>query len=407
MNRLPFFLSWAVLIGLAAHTTHAADRVVHLNGDTVEVRSITGSADALRIDNQPVDLQQVRSIHRAIEPDRVSLRAIRLYLADGSVIIAGKAQIDGDAVVFDWSVENATRWPIETVRAVLLRPMSADNMGRLTPERDFADALEGEGPADDALYVIRDEGITVVPGVLESLGPDDARFVWNDRSRSVGRDKLYGLSLAQTTKQPDHAGQVCVSLKDGSRIWGTFAGLNDNTLTLTRPGGVSLELKWDGVCRLDVSSRYMTFLSDIDPAEQTTDAILGSESWVPRRDALVMSPIDEPIKLSDRTYEKGLGVRSMTTLTYDIDGKYARFAATIGFDDYWEKGLGDGTFIVKGDDRVLAEHRMTAADAPIELDIAIEGVSKLTLYIDPHEDDTGDSAAWADARLIRATPASE
>ncbi len=395
-------LSLAALVAFAASAASPGDRVVRLDGQAV-------AADVSSIDAQGVvkagdgtyDLQQLRKITRPVEADRLPMRVFRIYLRDGGVIVARKVQVADGSVVFDWSLGKAQRWPIGSVRAVLLVPLSADESGRLKPEAAFAEALDNPGEAADALFVMRDDGIRVVRGALESLGAEQARFVWNQRSRTIARDKLYGLTLATANGAPDLAGQVRVHLRGGSTVWGAVQGFDGATLKLKRDDGVALDIAWDRVMRLDVRSRYMMHLSDMQPLRIDYGDPFPLMVWPMQRDALVMSHTGRPITLGGRTFDKGLGVRSDTRVSYAIAGKYDRFAATVGFDDYHGRQLGEGEFRVTGDGKLLFRKKLTAEDAPLDISVDVTDVRKLELYLDPLGDATGDSAAWADARLIR------
>lgn len=393
----------AVVFAMAMWATaRADDQLVRLDGRavTADVASIDAQG-SVRAGDDSHDLQHLRRITREVKPDRLPMRVFRIYLRDGGMIVARKVQIDGGAVVFDWSLGKAQRWPLESVRAVLLVPLSADEQGRLKPEPAFAEALTAAGETTDALFVMQDEGLRVVRGALESLGGEQAKFVWNERSRTIARDKLYGLTLAAAAEAPDLTGRVCVHLRGRSTVWGAAESFDGQTLKLKRHDGVALDIAWDRVMRVDVRSRYMMHLSDLKPLRVDYGDPFPLMVWPMTRDTLVMSHTGQPIKLGEREFEKGLGVRSDTLVSYAIAGKYDRFAATIGFDDYHGKQLGEGEFRVTGDGKELFRKKLTAADAPLDISVDVTDVRKLELYLDPLGDATGDSAAWADARLIR------
>lgn len=394
-----------------------AETMVMLDGSKrkVEVTGIDAQGRVQLKKGDAESLQGLRRIEREVKPTTPADDAARIYLDDGSLIYADRLKIDAGRITFDWAGGGGQVLPMRPVVGVLLNPGKpggeaedqADqaNGDRLDPL--FTGALEARQAEADTLIVRTDDGkLVTIEGVLEALGAEQATFVYKDEARTVSREKIYGLTLARAAAQPDLTGRVEAHMADGSRIWGKAVGLDDKSLTLARPSGVELDLPWAAVRRLTVRSDRMAFLSDLRPIRISTDAIHTNPAWTPRMDALVMSSADdpEPIQLGGTTFDKGLGVRSMTRLVYDIGGQFKHFVATIGFDDYWDKGLGEGEFRVIGDGQVLLARKMTAKNKPQTIRVDVSGVQELALEIDPLGDDTGDSAAWADARLIREDP---
>ena len=104
---------------------------------------------------------------------------------------------------------------------------------------------------------------------------------------------------------------------------------------------------------------HMTYLSDLEPSKVEETPFFGRRSaW--RKDVNLAGG---PLKMDGRTYERGLAVHSRSSLTYDLEGQYATFEATVGFDDS-AKGLGRVDCRVYGDDKELYANPDLRADAP-------------------------------------------
>lgn len=390
----------------------ADDTAVLLSGESFKANVETITEAGVRFARQAdrIALADLRRIDRPIKAETPPLRSYRVYLADGSVLVASRVQADGQHVTVDIAEAGALQLPLASVRGIVLVPVSVDARGRLQPEPAFAAALGKANDPADALFVMREPGqLTVVSGALESLGADDARFVWNDRARTIGRSKLYGVTLATSGDRPDVTGQARVTLVGGSRVWANVRLDEAGQAQLTRDDGVTLDVPWRRVAKLVVRSPKMAFCSDLTPVRIDRAFPLAAPAWGPTFDAAVMSATGDAIRLGGRRYDRGIGVRSATAITYDIARKYDRFVATVGFDDSLAASRtntrlaprGEAAFVVMGDGRELLRVAMTDTDKPRPINVDVTGVEELKLYVDPLGSDLGDATAWADARLIR------
>jgi len=105
------------------------------------------------------------------------------------------------------------------------------------------------------------------------------------------------------------------------------------------------------------------------------------------------------ITLSGQTYSRGLGVNANSTVTYNLEGKYARFLSDIGVDD--EVGTsGSVIFRVVLDGRELYNSAlMTGATATKSIDVDVKNGQQLQLIVMQDADNALDHASWGGARL--------
>ncbi|MHB1156415.1 MAG: NPCBM/NEW2 domain-containing protein [Phycisphaerales bacterium] len=386
--------------------------LVTLEGDRIEGEVTSIGADGrITIGGRagPVDLQGVREIERQTERVSSGLSAERLYLADGSVLVARNVTMDEGAIGFDWLGGEGAKWGVDQARGILLAPLSARAGGHAEPEGMFVKAMGDAENKQDQLMVIGEEGLTVVPGALAEMDAKEVTFVWNGQSRKIDRRKVYGIVLAppppeapEVLRTEDLTGLVCVELADGSRVWGKLAGLAEGKLRLMR-GGRAMVLPWEKTAAVRVRSGRMVFMSDLKATEERTAATV-TFGWPMRKDESVMGG---PIEIGDRRFERGLGVHARSELNYDIGGKYRLFTAVIGLAPGSKNpapgsGEGDCVFVVKGDGKRLLEQRMKAGEAGKEVRLDVSGIKRLELIVEEGENwDVGDRANWADARLIR------
>ncbi len=132
------------------------------------------------------------------------------------------------------------------------------------------------------------------------------------------------------------------------------------------------------------------YLSDIEPAsvkgEYKYDKSIGGHA----------------ISVNDHQYQKGIGVKANSEITYTIDGSFDRLAGHVGMDD--EVGdKGSVMFRVFADGKLVFESpEMSGENIKQLIELKIKGVKELRLVLmdldDGNEFDHGD---WIDAKLIR------
>lgn len=376
----------------------ADDRLVLLDGsaasDTVTAIDAGGLVHR-KSGRSHVDLMGLRRIERPVQPEPRKAAPCDVFLPAGGVIRARDVSFDGKRLTVRWAYGSRLVLPLPVVRALRLGRMPDAKPGAV-PEA-FASARQRDETRRDELFAIVDKKLHVVRGGLQKLTPKEALFTWNDAERRVERAKVYGLVLAHHGPKPDLTGRCLIQLRDGSSLWAAVAKLEQGRLSARLAEDAELVLPWDAVCRLDVRSSRMVFLSDLDPIGVVEEALVTyAGPW--RRDRNV---VGGPLTLGKTVYEKGLGVHSRCRLTYEVGGRYDTFAAVIGLDAS-AAGKGDCVFAVSADGKELLKKRMRGTDRPAPVRLRIAAASQLTLSVEWGEDlDLADRANWCDARLLK------
>ncbi len=116
------------------------------------------------------------------------------------------------------------------------------------------------------------------------------------------------------------------------------------------------------------------------------------------------------IVMDGKTYERGIGTRSISELVLDLHGEARRFSAVVGLDDSAKEGKREGTvrFEVWVDDRKLADSGiLKVGDEPQALVANLSNARTITLLLDDGGDTSnGDLANWANAKIELASPTS-
>lgn len=249
----------------------------------------------------------------------------------------------------------------------------------------------------DVLVVVRDGSVTAVRAAVLAVGPDGGRFSYADRTLTFRRDTVYGIVFGGAAAAPA-APRFALTLGDGSRIAAAITRADEQTIHLMLSQRYPAAVRVDQVRQIDVRSERVTFASDMQPVEAVFEPYLDTP-WPHRRDRSVAN---RPIRLGGVEYAKGLGVHSRSDIAFALDGKYTRFAATIGIDDF-VRPRGHVVFRVLADGReVFRSGPVTGRDEPRAVLVDVTGARQVRLIVEFGEEfDVADHADWAHARFIR------
>ena len=271
----------------------------------------------------------------------------------------------------------------------------------------------GRAGTEDVAFARREDQVVPVGGLALGVDGGALRFRFRDQERKIALDRLVGVTLAAADDE-DATGAAAdgpllqsfvLAGGSGDVMSGTWAALDAaaGVATLKTPWGEPLDVPMKEVERIATRNGRLVYLSDLPPAEV---------EQVPYFDRLLPYRVDRsltggPIKLADAEHARGIAVHSRTVLRYDVGGRFERFRTRVGFQQP-EGKAGRAVVRVLGDgDKVLHEIPDARGDQPpADLDLDVTGVGRLTLEVDFGADqDIADRVVWADARLIRATPA--
>ncbi len=107
------------------------------------------------------------------------------------------------------------------------------------------------------------------------------------------------------------------------------------------------------------------------------------------------------MRLDGVQYERGIALHSRTVAVYRLSGPYRRFQAIAGIDDR-VRPRGNVRLIISGDGRELLAKTIAGTDAPLEIDVDLTGVRRLTIEVDFGEDlDVADHLDLCEARIVK------
>lgn len=104
-----------------------------------------------------------------------------------------------------------------------------------------------------------------------------------------------------------------------------------------------------------------------------------------------------PIVLGGKAFARGIGVHAPSAMTVALDGKARTFRAVVGVNDRGGNEEGEVGFIITADGKALwrsGSMKKGAGGKPVE--VALDGVRRLVLEVDPLGPNHSDHAVWAD-----------
>lgn len=361
-------------------------------------------------ESQSFPLEQLRRVdftRSKSSPDSPGL--IRVKLTDGS-LLRGRSFTVTDSQATLGHEEGAT-WTVPT-RAI--GHVGFRDYGGDATLRDRFGELAGATYSQDTLIFRREsEGavsLDTLQGVLYDVRDEVVDFMFDGERISPRRERIDGLVYFHPAPAGAPPPTLClVQDQSGSQWQAARLKLQDDDLEMETVSGVRVVLPLEQLLSLDFAAGNLVYLSELEPEqvvwrpffESRVDSELLERRYAPRRDQTFDGG---PLRMLGESYEKGLSLRSYTTLVYRVGSEFRRFQARMGMDDLARNSAVTSSvlFTVFGDDRVLWEGEVLATDPPIDLDLEITGVRRLKLTVDFGDDlDIADFLDLADARFTK------
>jgi hypothetical protein len=266
----------------------------------------------------------------------------------------------------------------------------------------FYARLQKERRKHDIVYLQNGDRIE---GTLSEISSKAGVVVLSDRKKvQTPWSKLAGIAWnterqarLRTTKTHWHA-----VLKGGARLHFSELGLDEKTRQWAGKTlfGATLDLPMESVLSLEMRSGPAVDLAELTPARYEPRPYLGV-SWPLATNAAVTG---HALRLSNGTYEKGLGLHAPCRVAYALNAAYQRFDSLVGFDETQAR-RGRVRLAVELDGKRIDLHggkELTGRDPPLSVQLDVRGVREMVLIADLGS--FGDVQAhvnWAGARLIK------
>jgi len=314
-----------------------------------------------------------------------------IHLAGGGRLPAGDAILVDDACQVTLSEDHKATLSLDDVAAI---------QWSATADAAWSDALAKPSEDNDIVVLKAQPQATAVRAFVETIGLDSIEFDWDKETRKLQKSQVVGVVFARPDKSPPV--QARVRTAEGGVLPVTSLALADDArkvqVTLLR--GSSLEIPADAVTSIEIESPRLKWLSSVTPGRVVERPITA----LPRAWKADLNVRGEPLKAGGRTFDRGIGVQSGTSLTYELDGLAEQFAAIVSVDA--PDGIaGDCEFVVLVDDKEMARQHIRTGDQPAAVRVPLKGARRLELRVDYGSNlDFGDHANWCDAHLVLRAP---
>lgn len=322
-----------------------------------------------------------------------------VYLADGGRIAGELLRAEGERVALRTKLTGELSLPFEQLAGVRIASPEAFPISREL----FDEALGARLPGQDVMVTRGLDDVKALRGRLAQLGPDGGSFVFADKERSFQPHRLFGVVFAAGVAKGEPL-PLFVALSDGTSFSAEPLQADAKDMKLRMVGGTEINIPLGQLSRIDIRSRRLVHVSDLTPKSENTEGRLHRPTPL-RRDRSIIGGM---MSLGDVRYPKGLAMTSRTTVTYDLGGAYAAFAATVGIDDA-VRPYGAVNLLVIGDGKSLFDSgTITGLDEPRDITVRLDGVKELTLVTDYGDGvDLSDHVDWALARLLKKAKTAE
>lgn len=370
--------------------------------ETLAGQSLRGKLESIAADGElrgngwtePLNLSLVSLIDfgRAVQP--AAAGSVTLRLVGGGKAAISSPLIESEQLSFQ-ATALSSGVALEAIAAIVWKE-----------NERVLEAVNTPLPDNDQVLVETADGTVVVAGLLEGLSAEKVQVNYQDKSRTIGLEKVLAIvpaSLGKTSESKAANSTVRMAMQDGSLIVGELRQLDQEKWSVALPNGTLLEGPMATVSRIEIASDRQAFLSDLTPLESEQRVMFGQPREWTRDQSIDGSPLRlrRQVGVEPTVFRKGLGTRAMTRVVYSNEAGFTRLQAEVGLDP--ELGQqGDCEVLVRGDGIELWRQRLNSGKPADRIDLDIRGYGRLELVVLPGEQfDLGDFVNWANPRLLK------
>ncbi|GEM_PF-5159295 len=392
MHPLLGTLSWALLLAADA----SAVNVLTLDEQSHHGRLLAVEEQALVLQSQGkthrLGLEQVVELRPQQKPQPSGQAKAWLTLHDGThLVLPAVPGYDGKRIQVELWEQRLTLDVAQVAHLRLRKPQGEQ-------AKQWREVLLADAKAD-LLVFVNDKSLDYLEGVIRRITPQAVQFEVEGTQVPVKLDRVFAVVFYRPNVPRQPEPKAVFYTTAGGKIPAISVAWEKKAFVLSTPGGLKLRLPASQWERADFSLGKIAYLDQLEPEAEVVHPrpltnfttrkeqlrLALEEDRLLRRVRRGRWSASRPLKLDGRVYSRGLALRSGTELSFRLAGRYGRLQAVVGVDDQVQFSQGPVLLTIRGDDKVLAQVKLSAADRPrahrLELDIA--GVHKLVIQVAP------------------------
>jgi len=311
-----------------------------------------------------------------------------VVLLDGSRLGTESVELSGETLTV-----KLTSDPIELPRTAVSSIRLAESPSEVD---DAWQELLARDRREDWLVIRKEDKLDFVPGVVTGISSQKVSLLLDGDTVPVPRAKVSGVILRQRNKPKKAAG--IVHLAGGNRLAVQSISSDGSSLSAELAAGPEVSLPLSNVRLLDFSAGKLTWLSSLQPRDVDHEFQFIDPAPALKNDRDVWG---DPLRIGNRTFPRGVCIRSKTTVQYRLNGDYSRFQALMGIQFGYS---GDVHVTISADGQELLSRAVTPEDGephPVDLDVTNNFLLEITVDYGEVDNDIGDHLVLADAKLLR------
>ena len=398
------------LLTAAAMLAVSVGQVQLKDGRTIDGRIIAANQDVVVVnvsgEEQSFGRDEIRNLIVTDEDQSISQRpAVRLQLRDNSIIHAKSILVTGGSAEVT-AQKLKLKIPVAQIRYV--------RFGTEKEKDKRWDEILTRNPTADSIVVQGPDDLEALEGVLGDVSAPHVAFEFDGDVIDVKRQKVDGF-VYYSAKKIDYPQAPCiVHTTNNSVIQAETLVMKDGaSMSVKSQNGISFQLPFDAVRRIEYSDTNTVFLSDLDPESFSWRPAFSVGTPLPELQELYRPTRDvnffgEPLSIqpnqvsSNReTFAKGISVQSQTRVTYRLAGEFRRLQALAGID---ARLLPHGNVELKliGDGNVLFSTQISGTSDAIGIDVDLVTIKRLTIEVNFGDNsNAGDHLNLCNARLSK------
>lgn len=283
--------------------------------------------------------------------------------------------------------------PLLQIRGILFEG------GKPEVKTKFDERLAKTGDDDFVLVTSKDGGLAEISGRLQSFSETALKILYEGQERTIKLERIQAIVMAAHPTAHVWKGPYQVfHLASGDTLAANWLTQGETSYQVKTAWDSEIELTHQSVVEITGKNTKMVNLSELTPF---------AIEQVPYFDRLMPWVKDQswnnrPLRLNGKNYHRGLAMHSRCVLTYDLGGEFSSFRALLGIDE--EAGdRGRVNCKVSVDDQAaFSKIDLKAGEKPVPVEVSVKNARQLRLEVDfGEEEDVGDRAIWANARLYR------